>query len=186
LTRFEFWATKQSAGNGNLVLDFRPLDVDGSPMENDAAVLAQLIIPRDSIATLDGGPVPASVSPYLVSVDLASFGLFFDAGDLFAFNFSNTDSSGGQFGTGFSILGNVSPDGGPYSAGAAYRRDNQHGNIGFFPWVGGVGDGTVDMGFRTYVNAVMEVPEPFALAIWAVLGVNALAIVWRRQREKAA
>ncbi len=177
LTQIDFWAYGNSVGVGDLRIDIRPTEVDGSPNELNSWAFAAITIPR---ANFQMDPVgnPPPISPFLVSVDFSSFGLMFDSGDMFAINFTNTSVETGT--VGFAILGNFGPGGslGPYDRGQAFLRSNDLMNGNFYAWEGHSANvGPVDLGFRTYMTPV---PEPSSFLAHSLLFLSLAA--FRRVR----
>jgi hypothetical protein len=176
LVQLDFWAFRAATGAaGDLVFDIRPTTNDGRPVESDAEVLAQLVIPRDSVMPLSS-VVPAPVEPLLIQLDLTPFNLYFQTGELVAFSFGNV---GGNEISGFAILGDYESLGsqGPYENGQAFRRDNDVLPTEFRPWESTF-LGPIDFGFRTYVEAI---PEPSTLIL---LAMAALGKLRRRQSPR--
>lgn len=115
LVQIDFWANRVAGPFGELVFEVRPAEADGSPVEDDNSVLADVVIPADSVQPLDEGH-PPDIGPNLLSLDLSPFNLVFSSGELFAFNFRAVGS--------FGVLGDYGPGGGvgPYDKGHAFRR----------------------------------------------------------------
>jgi hypothetical protein len=171
LTKLEFWAYRTIANVGDLTFDLRPVTPDGKPVEDDDLAFAELVIPRNEIMGLGSASTPP-IEPLLVSLDLTPFGLFFQSGDLVAFNFRSIATDSIRFG----ILGNYGPKGGqgPYANGQAFMRTDSV----FYPWEGtGPEIGPIDLGFKTFVRAV---PEPSAICLFWIAA--AIANVACRQR----
>jgi len=177
LTQLDFWAHASLAGSGDLICDIRPTETDGSPVEDDLSILAQVIIPRGDIAVIErvSSVSLIPVGPLLISLDLTPFDLSFQSGDLFAFSFSNAWT--GSISSGIGILGDYATGAGPYPSGQAFRV-NSNGN--YFLWDSV--DIQVDLGFRTFVEPSNPVPEPATIVIWSILGTLGIAYSWRRRR----
>jgi hypothetical protein len=179
LSRIEFWTHRPGNEPGDLKLDFRPLQLSGFPADSDSSSFGQVVIPGDNIAILTGPGLPPDVSPFLLSVDVTSLNLHFNAGDYFAVNFSNTDPSGGTVGTAFGVMGDIATAPGPYAIGQAYLRNSQQNSGQYFLFTDGLanlpGPNWVDLGFRTFVL----VPEPSTLFF---LAIGAVSLLGRRRR----
>jgi hypothetical protein len=164
LTRVDFWAFSTATGIGDLIVDIRATEPDGSPAEDDLSVLAQVTVPRASVVSNDNlGPSPVDVDPLLISVDLMPFNLHFQAGDRLAINFSGTESPNET--VAYAILGNFGAAGTnlPYENGAAYLRVSDLMDGEFFAWTfNDQGARSVDLGFRTFV---LPVPEPSTIGL---------------------
>jgi hypothetical protein len=100
--------------------------------------------------------------------------LFFHVGDNFAFAFRNTDPSGGDIGTAFSVLGDLASGLGPYPYGQAFLRNNEQVSGEFFEWA--TTTQTVDLGFRTYV---VPVPEPATLTLMVLILMSTRMHRWK-------
>jgi hypothetical protein len=144
------------------------------------AVLGEVVIARNSVSPIpSGNPNPPPIEPLLISLDLSPLNLFFQTGELVAFNFS---SIGANDSIAFAVMGNFGPGGsvGPYANGQAFRRSPTNE---FFPWdAGTVEVGPVDLGFRTYVNVV---PEPNNLVIMSLLTCGSIFAAQRRSIRRA-
>jgi hypothetical protein len=183
LSRIEFWTHRKGTEPGDLVLDIRLLQANGTPEESSSSSWGHVIIPHNQIPILSGSAPPADISPLLISVNLTPLNLHFEAGDSFAFNLDNTNPTApGGAGNGFGVLGDFEPHD-PYPAGQAYlRNDNLNGGL-FYPWAvdgyphPGPGTTVIDLGFRTY----MLVPEPATLSLYILIAA-AIGLSPRRVR----
>lgn len=154
LTRVDVIIGADVAQSGDLYFDVRPT-VGGRPVENNAASLIDIVIPRESLPTLGRED--------WVEIDVSSFALAVTAGDLLAIVLRDPESTGQRFFSFSWLEGNGGPG---YPRGKAFGR------------TAGVGwdANDNDHGFRTFVEPI---PEPSTVLLLG-LGLAGLATSRRR------
>ena len=147
LTGVDVFIFRQSIATEDLIVDVRAT-AGGVPIENNAAALATVVIPRLSVPTTVG----------FLHVDLTPFALGVTAGDVLAIVLRTASHGGPEYG-----WDGQTTD--PYPAGGHYFRNP---SAGVPTWT--LTDPSFDVGFRTFVSiAAVPAVSEWGLAIMALV-----------------